>query len=256
MCDAVVLVDGDLVDDVDHALELLVVLPGQLDGGDAVTPGLAELGEALGIAGTVEVELVQEDQAWHAHGLAQLPELVVLGLQPRGRVDDEHGQVGGAHRRPCVPQGLRTTRGVQHRDGVVGEGEGRDGQGQRVAAVLFLRFAVDRRAAGHGAGDDAGRAEHGLGQCRGAGSRVAQQDDVADLCCGDHRHGTSPHPVSGRYAGAGRRGRGRWARSGRDHRPVGVRTCGWLAGRRTTRRSERCRPTWPSSAGSTSAGTR
>ena len=151
------------------------------DAGAELRPQLLE--RALE-AGALTVELVHEDHARHPEVGSDLPDHLRLHFHAVDCAHDEHREVGHSQRREDVADEVGVTRRVDEVHLVAIPLERR--QGEREAEVALLLFRVEIGDSGAVLDtprptDRTGPQQQGLGQRRLAGSRMADQRDVADL---------------------------------------------------------------------------
>ena len=177
-------VDGDVVQEIDHARQARLLADRQLQRGDARAELRLQLVERPRERCALAVELVHEDRARQAALLGELPRDLGLDLDALDGRHDEQGEVGGLDRGGDVADEVGVARGIEQVHLVVFELEGRERERHRDGAALFLGVEV-----AHGrsvldpaeAHDRPGVEEQGLGQRGLACAAVPDECDVADL---------------------------------------------------------------------------
>ncbi len=176
--------DGAVAQEVGHPPEGALLSDGELEGGDARSEELLQLGEGALVVGPLPVELVDEDQAGKVAGLGEAPGCLRLHLDSFDGRDHHDGEVGDREGSLDLVDEVGVTGAVDEVDPDAGVVEGGESERDGDAVLLLFRLEVaHRRAVLHptGAIDAAGAVQEGLGQGCLAGAAVADERDVADL---------------------------------------------------------------------------
>ena len=193
------------VDQVHHALQLVLGADRDLGGDHVRAEGLLERLEGAEEVRALAVEHVHEDQPGETQIGGALPEAVGAHLHAHHAVDHEHGALADAQ----GGQGVRDEAGLAGRvdqvDLAVLPPEGGEAGGDRHLARLLVGRGIRHRAAvGDGAEpvDRAPLEQQRLVQRGLAAPPVAHQGHVADPLCTVVRHAGSSPRVFGKPMGS------------------------------------------------------
>ena len=134
-----------LVDQVDHAAELVLLADRELDRDRRRAQPALDHVEALEEVGARPVHLVHVDDARHLVLVGLAPDRLGLGLDAGDRVQDRHRPVQHAEGALDLHREVDVTRGVDDVDQAVPPEAGGRGRGDGDAALLLLHHPVHRR---------------------------------------------------------------------------------------------------------------
>ena len=175
---------GGVGEQIRDATKLGLRADRQLQRRDASAEPFTQLVESSFEAGSLPVELVDEDHPRHAEPGGQPPDRLGLHLHSIDRAHHEHGQVDDLQRRGDVAQEVGIPGGVDEVHLVAVPLEGHHRERQRLAPLLLLRIVVaDRRAILHTteALDGTRAVEQRFGEGGLSRTPVTDESDVADL---------------------------------------------------------------------------